>query len=188
MSKQTKKSDLLQRMFDYMYDTEGGVKAYDDAIGEAILAKQGGSGFTNLSPKAQSTVFKNNVDAYDDVFDAMRQKPLAWSLPIEGTDASISPLKTMGASLVNNIKNHPGKAIGTGLLGAGNVAGLVDNDKVLGQIGGTVGGALLGSKLLGFGPYGALNSALVGGGVGALFDALRSKKEQEEQQAQMYQQ
>lgn len=182
----TEKPKLLQRMFDYMYDTEGGVKAYDDAIGEAILSKQGMSGFAGKTPAAQAAILKNNVDDYDAIYDAMRQKPLAWKLPVDGSEATVSPLKTMGGSLWNNIKANPGKAAGTGLLAAGNVAGLVDNDKLLGQVLGTAGGALLGSKLLGFGPLGIANTAMVSGGLGALFDALRSKKEQEEQYQQQY--
>jgi hypothetical protein len=181
-----KKPKLLQRMFDYMYDTEGGVKAYDDAIGEAILSKHGMSGFAGKTPKAQAAIFQNHADDYDAIYDAMRQKPLAWKLPVDGSEATISPLKTMGGSLWNNIKKHPGEAAGTGLLAAGNIAGLVDNDNLLGQVLGTAGGALLGSKLLDFGPLGIANTAMVGGGLGALFDALRSKKAQEEQYQQQY--
>lgn len=182
----TEKPKLLQRMFDYMYGTEGGVKAYDDAIGEAILAKQGKSNFAGMTPEVQATILKDNVGDYDAIYDAMRQKPLAWKLPVEGSEATVSPLKTMGGSLWNNIKAHPGKAVGTGLNAAGNVAGLVDNDKLLGQVLGTAGGALLGSKLLGFGPLGIANMAMGSGNLGALFDSLRSKKEQEEQYQQQY--
>ena len=182
----TEKPKLLQRMFDYMYNTDGGVKAYDDAIGEAILSKHGMSGFAGKTPKAQAAILENNVDDYDAIYDAMRQKPFAWKLPVDGSEATVSPLKTMGGSLWNNIKAHPGKAAGTGLNAAGNIAGLVDNDKILGQVLGTAGGALLGSKLLGFGPLGIANMAMGGGNLGALFDALRSKKAQEEQYQQQY--
>ena len=182
----TEKPKLLQRMFDYMYDTEGGVKAYEDAIGEAILNKYGKSNFTGMPPEAQVEVLTNNVGDYDEIYNAMRQKPFAWKLPVDGSEATVSPLKTMGGSLWNNIKAHPGKAAGTGLNAAGNIAGLVDNDKLLGQVLGTAGGALLGSKLLGFGPLGIANMAMGGGNLGALFDALRSKKEQEEQYQQQY--
>jgi outer membrane lipoprotein SlyB len=67
-----------------------------------------------------------------------------------------------------------------------NIAGLVDNDSIIGQLGGSVLGGLAGAKLFGLKPYGTINAALAGGALGGLFDVLRSKKEQEEQYQQQY--
>jgi hypothetical protein len=109
----------------------------------------------------------------------------------ELTDGTTKILKrrpiqdTLGV-LGQNIKAHPWQTAGTALNAAGNVAGLVDNDKFLGQLLGTAGGALLGAKAFGLGPLGIANVAMGGGNLGALFDALRSKKAQEEQYQQQY--
>lgn len=96
------------------------------------------------------------------------------------------PIQDTLGVLGQNIKAHPWQTAGTALNAAGNVAGLVDNDKLLGQILGTAGGALLGAKAFGLGPLGIANVAMGGGNLGALFDALRSKKAQEEQYQQQY--
>lgn len=97
----------------------------------------------------------------------------------DGTKGSAfgNTMRLLGA----NIKAHPWKAAGTGLGLGINAAGLFDNDKMLGQAVGTVGGALL-SKPFGLGAYGTLNSALIGGGLGSLFDTLRAAKEKNERE------
>lgn len=96
------------------------------------------------------------------------------------------PIQDTLGILGQNIKAHPWQFAGTGLNAAGNVAGLVDNDKFLGQALGTVGGALAGKLGFKFGPLGVANMAMGAGNLGALFDVLRSKKEQEEQYQQQY--
>jgi hypothetical protein len=100
-------------------------------------------------------------------------------------------LKNAGAF----IKENPRKSFATGLNATGNIAGLFDNDKILGQAAGTALGALA-PKLLskipgpvgmfagGLGALGKANSAMIGGNLGALFDNLRAKKEQEQNQYQ----
>lgn len=93
-----------------------------------------------------------------------------------------SPLKSTGGMLWQNIKAHPGVALGTAANAAGNLAGLVDNDKLLGQVLGTVGGAVLGGAGLGLTPLGTINLAMAGGNLGMLFDKLRSKRAQMPQQ------
>ena len=86
-------------------------------------------------------------------------------------------------------KKHPKAALGTGTLGAANVAGLTDNNKVLGQGIGTALGAAapaIISKITGspvnIGTLGRVNLAMGGGAVGSLFDTLRAKSEQEQLQ------
>ena len=82
---------------------------------------------------------------------------------------------------------HP-FATGAGMLTTGmNVAGLMDNDKFGGQIGGLALGGL-GSYLAGLNPGYAYLATTAGGALGSLFDKLRAKREQEAQQAQAYQQ
>ena len=83
-------------------------------------------------------------------------------------------------------KNHKLATAGTGLNALGNVAGLTDNDKLLGQAAGTAIGAFapkLIQKFTGIpinlGGLGKANLAMLGGNLGALFDTLRSKSEQE---------
>lgn len=94
-------------------------------------------------------------------------------------------------SLGGYAKAHPWITAGTGLNAAGNVAGLFDNDKLLGQLGGAALGyfapSLLGkalSKSIVASPLLRANLAMGGGNLGALFDNLRAKKEQERAMAQ----
>ena len=78
------------------------------------------------------------------------------------------------------VKAHPKLATGTALNAAGNLAGLTDNDKIVGQLVGGIGGAVLPGVLgMGLGPLGIANTAMLGGNLGALFDKLRAKREQE---------
>lgn len=89
------------------------------------------------------------------------------------------------------IKANPRAALGTGALGAANVAGLLDNDKVLGQGVGAVAGyalpaiaSLIAKRPVTVSPLMRANLAMGGGTLGALFDNLRAKKEQEQAMAQ----
>ena len=116
-----------------------------------------------------------------EVFGAAQQKffenPLSMqSLPITDKvngSAFGNTMRLIGA----NIKAHPWQALGTGTGIAANIAGAVDNDNFLGQGIGLGAGALLGSKVLKLSPYGSLNAALIGGGLGSLFDTLTEAKE-----------
>ena len=83
------------------------------------------------------------------------------------------------------IKANPWKSAGLGLLGAGNIAGLVDDDKIGGQLVGGLG-AGVGSALAGASPLTSIAFGLGGGFAGSLFDKLRAKREAEQQA--MYQQ
>lgn len=90
-------------------------------------------------------------------------------------------------------KAHPVATVGTGLNAVGNVAGLLDNGKLLGQLGGAALGyfapSLLGKALgksIVVSPLLRANLAMGGGNLGALFDNLRAKKEEEQALAQQY--
>lgn len=81
-----------------------------------------------------------------------------------------------------NIKAHPFQAAGTGIGLATNLAGLVDNDNILGQGLGITAGVLLPKfARLGLSPYATLNAALAGGAIGGLFDVLTEQKEKEKE-------
>ncbi len=89
------------------------------------------------------------------------------------------------------VKAHPWQAAGTGVLGAANLGGLFDNNKLLGQGIGTAAGIaapklieLLTKTPLKIGGLGRANLAMFGGGLGALFDTLRAKQEEEKALAQ----
>ena len=92
--------------------------------------------------------------------------------------------RNMGRLAVGAAKAHPFKTAGLVGLSAGNIGGLMDNDKFGGQLGGLALGGL-GSYLMETNPYTAAMLTMGGGELGALFDKLRAKKEQE-QQAQFY--
>lgn len=84
-------------------------------------------------------------------------------------------------AMLGAAKAHPFKTAGLVGLGAGNIGGLMDNNKFGGQLGGLALGGL-GSYLAGASPYTAAMMTMGGGALGSLFDKLRAKKEQQNQQ------
>lgn len=115
------------------------------------------------------------------------QQNLAEALAANGQSLSAGNL---GSLALGAAKAHPFKAAGAVGLGLGNIGGLTDNNKFGGQLGGLALGGL-GAKMLASGnPYAAAMLTLGGGELGALFDKLRAKKEQEQAlpQYQPYQQ
>lgn len=169
MAEKTNKRNLAQMFADYMASTQAG----DDYLNAAA------AGYANQAGLGES--------AEAAIRQQMLNNPLKRKMPVaEGVETTMSPLKTTGGMLWSNVKAHPWQTAGTGLNAAGNIAGLIDNDKLLGQVLGTAGGALLGTKGLGLGPLGVANTAMLGGNLGSLFDVLRSKKEQEDQYQQQY--
>lgn len=88
----------------------------------------------------------------------------------------------LGALALGAAKYHPFKTIGLVGLGAGNVGGLMDNNKFGGQLAGLGLGGLGALSLASGNPYMAAMLTMGGGELGALFDKLRARKEREEQQ------
>lgn len=94
-------------------------------------------------------------------------------------------------SLKDWIKSHPAQSAGYGLTGVMNIGGLLDDDKILGQLGGAAGGYGI-AKIPAVSAY--LNSkgidptlvAMTGGALGSLFDKLRTQKEEEYNQYRTY--
>lgn len=115
-------------------------------------------------------------------------------IPVDAIN-TMNPEAGLGLSNLSSLalgaaKAHPFKAAGAVGLGLGNIGGLTDNNKFGGQLGGLALGGL-GAKMLASGnPYAAAMLTLGGGELGALFDKLRAKKEQEQAlpQYQPYQQ
>ena len=140
------------------------------------------SNYTDLDTDARTKLADGISMAYD---TPLSGKPLT-------PDTSSTGLSTTGRLLLNQIKDHPFKAAGAGILGAGNIAGLFDNQNLAGQIGGGVLGATavpwaLGKMGVGVSPYLKVMTTLGGGYLGSLFDKLMAKKAEEEQMMQSYQ-
>ena len=127
------------------------------------------------------------------VFDAASKNPLSFGkLNVAGNAVDNTGIGTTAKLAMNKMKAHPFKTAGLGLLGATNVAGLFDNNKMGGQLVGTgVGAAVpfLANKFLEtkFGVPGKLGFAMAGGAMGSLFDKLMAKKEQEQAMLEQYQ-
>lgn len=115
---------------------------------------------------------------------AFGEHPLKTKVDLGNGQTGNALKNTMGA-LGANIQAHPVQAAGLGVLGATNIAGLVDDDKIGGQLVGTLGGGAL-AHFLPVSPVAKLAIGMGGGTLGSLFDKLRAKKEAEQQA--MYQQ
>lgn len=109
-----------------------------------------------------------------------------------GNEIKRKSIKDMFASFkanptVNSVgtymKTHPWMSTGLGIGGAANLAGLFDNNKIGGQLlGGTLGGiATIPFQMT---PQGRVLTAMIGGGLGSLYDKLAAEKEQAYQQSQ----
>lgn len=90
-------------------------------------------------------------------------------------------LKDFGSLALGAAKAHPFKTAGLIGLGAGNIGGLMDNNKFGGQLGGLALGGLGAATLASGNPYLQAVMTMGGGSLGALFDKLRARKEQEGQ-------
>ena len=95
-------------------------------------------------------------------------------------------LKQLAPLALNAAKAHPFKTAGLVGLGAGNIGGLMDNDKFGGQLAGLGLGGLGASALASGNPYLQAMLTMGGGELGSLFDKLRAQKEQEQAQLQPY--
>lgn len=93
-------------------------------------------------------------------------------------------LKTKAMPALDYIKANPEVSATLGMSGVANLAGLFDNNKIGGQLGGLAGtGALIHHIAPTLDPQTQIAIALTGGGLGALFDKIRAMKEQQSQYA-----
>ena len=128
-----------------------------------------------------------DLAAYTSRFNLAKENPLSFK-KLDGGGSGIGTTLGLGW---DKIKAHPVKSAGIGLLGAGNVAGLFDNNKIAGQLVGAGAGTALPfilNKVAGtsFGVPGKVMFGLGGGALGSLFDTLMANKEKQ-QQYQQYQ-
>lgn len=189
-SKPAKKPGFGSQLFDQLYSSKMADEVFKARAHEMLGQKEFKN--TEAGKKAAEAYKKKVADTIKAQRAAYSKAPLSVDASYKdftqgkGTPVSGNALKNTGALLYENARANPGMAALTGGLGAMNVAGLVDNDNIIGQLGGSVLGGLAGAKLFGLKPYGTINAALAGGALGGLFDVLRSKKEQEEQYQQQY--
>lgn len=152
----------LNRLFEALYNSKANVPGRIKGMPE--------TDFANL----QQTFLKNPMSVE--------------KIPTFG-DATGSAFGNTMRLIGANIKAHPWQAAGTGLNAAAFGAGLLDNDKVVGQLLGTAAGIAIPKAFnMKLGPLAALNTAMAAGGVGSLFDTLLAAKEKKQREAQYVQQ
>lgn len=110
---------------------------------------------------------------------AFGASPLKTKVDLGGGKTGNALKNTLGA-IGANIQAHPMQAAGLGALGVANIAGLTDDDKIGGQLVGTLGGGAL-AHFLPVSPVAKLAIGMGGGTLGSLFDKLRAKKDAEQQ-------
>ena len=144
------------------------------------MGKEGQTAFLNRPKIAQA--MKIGVDGSTGVEGILQQENPGASIAqaLAGDDGGDGDPGDLGALAFGAAKAHPFKTAGLIGMGAGNIGGLTDNDKFGGQLAGLgLGG--LGAHLLAQGnPYLQAVMTMGGGNLGALFDKLRARKEQEE--------
>lgn len=123
----------------------------------------------------------SGLDLLDDSAASLGFDGVPGLLNKDGVNAS-----QLGSLALGAAKAHPFKAAGLLGLGAGNIGGLTDNDKFGGQLGGLALGGLGAATFASGNPYLQAMLTMGGGQLGALFDKLRARKEQEQAQIQQY--
>lgn len=134
---------------------------------------------------AEADSIKSIFNRQDSALGALAKNPLSTKVDVAGSAKPVNALMNTVRTAGGAIKAHPFAAAGLGALGATNLAGLVDDNKVGAQlIGGAAGAAI--PALFGASPLTTIAVGMGGGALGSLFDKLRAKKESEQQS--MYQQ
>lgn len=128
------------------------------------------------------------MNALNNLWTKLKGTPQTAAVPLEQAGAGAS---FNNPSIWTTLKNsapmqfaaqHPYQTAGLGILGSANVAGLFDNDKFGGQLGGAALGGLGSAALHSLRGVTGLPLAwapLIGGAVGALFDKSREVKEKQ---------
>ena len=109
---------------------------------------------------------------------AFMDKPFTRKLDI-GNGVTGNSLKNTLSMTKDAIKANPWASAGLGAMGIANIAGLVDDDKIGGQLVGGLAGSVIPS-LMGASPMATIAWGLGGGTLGSLYDKLRAKKEAEQ--------
>lgn len=167
-----KRLGFTKKLNDFFIKAQGGPESFNikDKKNNPIYAKWDGVDMTAENKKAMNKALKSRADLL-----ASAQNP-------EGATLGDTARLGLGAASAHPFLTGAG-ALTTGM----NVAGLMDNDKFGGQLGGAALGGLA-SYFGGLTPGYAYLATTAGGALGSLFDKLRAKREQEAQQAQAMQQ
>lgn len=163
-----------KRNIDWQYDSEGNPTDFFSIRDPSAFLRKGVKAPSDPNAPLTSDMFDPNViDTYH-----KRMQDIEQAQDLSG-GVSIPQL---GSLAVGAIREHPVKAMGLGALGLGNIGGLTDNDKFGGQLGGLALGGLGAHALASGNPYLQAMLTMGGGELGALFDKLRAKREQERAQ------
>jgi hypothetical protein len=158
-----------------------------NALAQWLINAQGGPESFDPENTEANPVYKKYAGMeMDDAALKRQAKDLADRQALTNLDEGVS-LGQLGKLGLGAASAHPFLTGAGALTGGMNLAGLMDNDKFGGQLGGLALGGLA-SYGLGLTPGYAYLATTAGGALGSLFDKLRAKREAESQQAQMYQQ
>jgi hypothetical protein len=157
-------STFLQNLYSQLVGLSGGDKAY--------------------GKRATKYVKGGKAPGADVLLGAFSEHPFSRKIDLGGKAVGNSLGNTLGM-VGSAVQAHPWATAGLGAMGLANISGLVDDDKIGGQLVGGLG-AGIGSALAGVSPMTSIALGLGGGTLGSLFDKLRAKKEAEQQA--MYQQ
>lgn len=191
-----KGSGMMNSLFGNLYKTSNkgrnaAVSAFSrKPIQDALNANKDYQTWSQLDPEAQQKLlalggepnvakaFLGKSGQYDQIMSQAQAKANA----IQQAGAWAPENREMTKEVMKDwFANNKGRALGYGMGGAMNIAGLTDNDKFGGQLLGGALGAGLGYFDVMPGGMGAVPAALLGGSIGALFDKLRAKREQNSQ-------
>lgn len=192
--KSDKNKSFGQNLYAQLLQNAGGQDYIDDKFIPRLYPNDPASmeAFTEILNTSKSKKAKKAAgESLDAMFakhkaaqDAFAANPFKTKVDL-GNGVTGNSLKNTLGMAGSAIKAHPLAAAGMGAMGAANIAGLVDDDKIGGQlVGGLAGGVI--PAMMGANPMTAIALGLGGGTLGSLFDKLRAKKELEQQS--MYQQ
>lgn len=196
-----KGSGMMNSLFGNLYKTSkkgrnAAVSAFSrKPIQDALNANKDYQVWSKLDPELQQNLlaqggepnvakaFLGKSGQYDQIMSQAQAKANA----IQQAGAWAPENREMTKEVMKDwFANNKGRALGYGMGGAMNIAGLTDNDKFGGQLLGGALGAGLGYFDVMPGGMGTVPAALLGGSIGALFDKLRAKREQNSQYNQYY--
>ena len=172
-------SPKMTSLADWLIKAQGGAKTFDPANADNPILKRAGV-------EVGSDFYNAAMNGTGQNEHKLLAKQLADRQALLDTSEGVS-IPQLGKLGMGAASAHPLQTAGGALTTGMNLAGLIDNDKFGGQIGGLALGGLA-SYGLGLNPGYAYLATTAGGALGSLFDKLRAKREAEAQQAQMYQQ
>lgn len=180
-----------------MATQSAGAKVGAAAAEAAAAAKNAGRGaksalgewFTNIGSRVKAQAGKDK-----EAWIARQNARKAAQEAIENGAAEAPDMASRISNVISPtltfMKTHPFQSAGLGILGGANIAGLVDNDKFGGQLGGAALGALTSAGMHYLGGVSGVPLAwapMIGGALGALFDKSREAKEQQRLAMMQYQ-